>query len=272
MKGSPPIICPRPWTSAFILLDGKVSFCCHLPRPEAVIGNLYENSFEEVWNSPLAREMRHCMLQGHLPPLCRDCPLVEVREREAEWLGRRSFDQQPDEHDTPYLLAGEGRFFHLGRGWWAHERFGELPARWSSPVAELYVNRDLVVPAPRTEMLEKHPGLLLEIHTIRCDGVETTDLRFQWEGQTGSAEVRLEANRQVLVPILPPPPDPEDQEPRPSRLLRIQTINPWVPVTCIDDSADQRELGVLVTGVVRPPEDGKPRRSIRRALGRLLGK
>lgn len=270
MKGSPPIICHRPWTSTFILLDGKVTFCCHLPRPEAVIGDLNVHSFEEVWNSPLAREMRHCMLQGHLPPLCRDCPLAEVRVREAEWLGWRGFDDPPDEHDAPILLAGEGRFFHLGRGWWDPERCGELPARWSSPAAELYVNRDLVAPAPAADLLEDHPGLLLEIHTIRCDGAGTTGLRFQWEGQTGSAEVRLEANRRVLVPILPPP--SADDATLPGRLLKIQTLNPWVPADCIDESADLRQLGVLVTGVVRAPEDGKPRRSIRRALGRLIGK
>jgi radical SAM protein with 4Fe4S-binding SPASM domain len=272
VKGSPPIICHRPWTSAFILLDGKVSFCCHLPRPESVIGDLNQNSFEEVWNAPLAQEMRHCMLQGHLPPLCRDCPLAEVRSREAAWLGQRGFDEAPDEHEIPFLLAGEGRFFHLGRGWWNPERCGELPARWTSPVSELYINRDLAVPESETTASGERPGLLLDIHTIRCDDTATTDLRFQWEGQTGSAEVRLKANRQVLVPILPPPPAGENDEPLPGRLLRVQTLNPWIPADCIPDSADQRELGVLVTGMTHPPEDGKPRRSIRRALGRLLGR
>jgi radical SAM protein with 4Fe4S-binding SPASM domain len=268
VKGSPPIICHRPWTSAFILLDGKVSFCCHLPRPEAVIGDLHESSFEEVWNSPLAREMRHCMLQGHLPPLCRDCPLGEVRAKEAQWLAQRGFDGEPDEHEVPFLLANEGRIFHLGRGWWYPERAGELPARWTSPVAELYLNRDLLVPAAgKPDRLD----LLLEIHTIRCDNAPATNLRFQWEGQEGSAEVRLDANRQVLVPVLPPPPAGEDEAELPSRLLRIQTLNPWIPADCIEDSADSRELGVLVTGVVRPPADGKPRGAIRRALGRLLG-
>ena len=87
----------------------------------------------------------------------------------------------------------------------------------------------------------------------------------------GSAEVRLDANRQVLVPVLPPPPAGEDETELPSRLLRIQTLNPWIPADCIEDSADSRELGVLVTGVVSPPSDGKPRGAIRRALGRLLG-
>ena len=272
MTGNPPIICHRPWTSTFILLDGKVSFCCHLPRPEAVIGNLHENSFEEVWNSPLAREMRHCMLQGHLPPLCRDCPLAEVWAREAEAARRRPFDGEMDEHDSAFSLAGEGSLFHLGRGWWNPERCGELPARWSSPVAELYVNRDLFTSGPKQVNIPDQAGLLLEIHTIRCDGADTTDLRFQWEGQTGSADVRLEADRQVLVPILPPPHIDDDEEPLPSRLLRVQTLNPWVPGDCIDDSKDLRQLGVMITGMVRPLKDGKPRRSIRRALGRLFNK
>ncbi len=270
MKGNPPIICHRPWTSTFILLDGKVTFCCHLPRPEAVIGDLHKDTFVEVWNSPLAREMRHCMLQGHLPPHCRDCPLAEVRAREAEVAKRRRFDGEPDDHDAPFLLTGEGRFFHLGRGWWNPERCGELPARWTSPMADLHVNRELVVTAPRAEMLKEQTRLLLEIHTIRCDGADTTGLRFHWEGQTESAEVRLEANRQVLVPI--PPPPSTDDDTRPSRLLRVQTLNPWVPADCIDDSTDLRQLGVLVIGVVRPPEDGKPRHFIRSTLSRLLGK
>jgi len=271
VKGKPPLICHRPWSRAFILLDGKATFCCHLPRPEAVLGDLHEQSFEEIWNSPLAREMRHCMLQGHLPPLCRDCPLADVRAREAQWLAQRSFDEPPDEHELGFLLAGEGRRFHLGRGWWYPERVGEVPARWCSPVAELYVNRELVPPAPARDMLQTPPQLMLEIHTIRCDGAEKTSLRFQWDGQEGSAGVELEANRQVLVPVLPPPPDGEDDETSTGRLLKVQTLNPWIPSACIGGSTDHRELGVLFTGMVPPPEDDKPRGAVRRALGRLLG-
>ncbi len=113
-----------------------------------------------------------------------------------------------------------------------------------------------------------HDVALLAAYQITSD-LELNEVKVETPLVTTSgAEL---ARPLVLVPILPPPPPDDDDDPLPSRLLRVQTLNTWVPGDCIEDSADHRELGVLVTGVVRPPEDSKPRRSIRRSLGRLLG-
>lgn len=47
--------CLHPWTHCYITNDGRLGFCDHLIGPEGdpyIMGDLNENTFEEIWNGP----------------------------------------------------------------------------------------------------------------------------------------------------------------------------------------------------------------------------
>jgi MoaA/NifB/PqqE/SkfB family radical SAM enzyme len=54
--------CRRTFNNIYVSVHGNVSFCNFLePRP---LGNLNEQSLEEIWNTALAREQRRCQDRG----------------------------------------------------------------------------------------------------------------------------------------------------------------------------------------------------------------
>jgi hypothetical protein len=53
-------LCPNPWTTLFVVENGDVHLCF---LSEAV-GNLYEMSLAEIWNSPRALAKRSSMIAG----------------------------------------------------------------------------------------------------------------------------------------------------------------------------------------------------------------
>ena len=65
-----PSLCMKPWTSIYVEPDGEVRPCCYL---SPVYGNLYEKSFEELWNGVEAQRQRAAMIQKEPPAACRDC-------------------------------------------------------------------------------------------------------------------------------------------------------------------------------------------------------
>ena len=75
------VVCSAPWTNVLVRLNGDVSFCCHLKSP---IGNLNDgHTFGDIWNGPIATEIRGAMIDGQIPARCAHCPVIdpEVRTR-----------------------------------------------------------------------------------------------------------------------------------------------------------------------------------------------
>lgn len=68
----PPIVhaCQRPWTGLYVENNGWVKVCCFDAPP---IGNLDQQSFDEIWNGPAARELRRSFLEDRPPEGCRNC-------------------------------------------------------------------------------------------------------------------------------------------------------------------------------------------------------
>ena len=56
------ITCMGLWGQATVRPNGDVSVCCFTYRP--VLGNLHDNSFEEIWHSERARELRELVKRG----------------------------------------------------------------------------------------------------------------------------------------------------------------------------------------------------------------
>lgn len=62
--------CTDPWTTVFVKVNGDVAPCCWA-RP---IGNLKQNTMEEIVAGELALTLRKQVLSGALPTDCVQCP------------------------------------------------------------------------------------------------------------------------------------------------------------------------------------------------------
>jgi radical SAM protein with 4Fe4S-binding SPASM domain len=64
--------CFSPWQTIPIDVAGKITLCdC---QPNFVIGNLFQDSFSNIWNGAALQKYRAEMLSGNPPEACRICP------------------------------------------------------------------------------------------------------------------------------------------------------------------------------------------------------
>lgn len=68
-------MCDSPWTMILIHPDGGVVPCSNWYTHE-LMGNVREQSFEEIWNGPKYRELREGLLTGNLSENCSRCPAL----------------------------------------------------------------------------------------------------------------------------------------------------------------------------------------------------
>jgi radical SAM protein with 4Fe4S-binding SPASM domain len=74
IKNTLPDRCARLWFNPVITWDGKVLPCCFDKDAEFVMGDLNQDSFEEIWNGPKYRIFRKSVLSGrHMIEMCRNC-------------------------------------------------------------------------------------------------------------------------------------------------------------------------------------------------------
>jgi len=69
--------CKWPWKGSYITADGFVTPCCaNGSDPDKInFGNLFERSYEEIWNSKAYQDFRHELKsQTARPSICQDCP------------------------------------------------------------------------------------------------------------------------------------------------------------------------------------------------------
>ncbi len=68
--------CLWPWVSTYVTYDGYVTPCCNLADPRDInLGNLFEESFNEIWNSPKLRDFRSRLASNNPPEVCKTCPM-----------------------------------------------------------------------------------------------------------------------------------------------------------------------------------------------------
>jgi len=66
--------CPWPWTRVFVAANGDVVPCCILADSDTIrMGNLFEQSFAEIWNSPQYRDFRQRIKSHRLHEFCKNC-------------------------------------------------------------------------------------------------------------------------------------------------------------------------------------------------------
>jgi len=66
--------CWKMWHSCVVTWDGKVVPCCFDKDAKFVLGNLKENSFEEIWNGPGYQQFRQSLLRSRREiEICKNC-------------------------------------------------------------------------------------------------------------------------------------------------------------------------------------------------------
>jgi len=68
--------CKAAWEWALISTDGNVRPCCYAGES---VGNLAEQSFEEIWNGPGMASLRQDLLAGRVNRVCRDAACKYVQ-------------------------------------------------------------------------------------------------------------------------------------------------------------------------------------------------
>jgi radical SAM protein with 4Fe4S-binding SPASM domain len=70
--------CRRPWSLIYVTANGNVLPCCIAPftcveYEDIVLGNIFHQIVEEIWNGPRYRAWRGATLEGRPPDACAQC-------------------------------------------------------------------------------------------------------------------------------------------------------------------------------------------------------
>lgn len=70
--------CRRPWSLMYVTANGNVLPCCIAPftgvaYKSIVLGNIFEQAAEEIWNGPQYRAWRTSIIEGRPPDACTNC-------------------------------------------------------------------------------------------------------------------------------------------------------------------------------------------------------
>lgn len=77
--------CPWHQGGVYITWQGDVTPCCQRPDPRSIsFGNVFEQPFEQIWNSDAYRRFRAELAAGRPPEACRACTMFYV-PGEAPW-------------------------------------------------------------------------------------------------------------------------------------------------------------------------------------------
>lgn len=67
--------CQWPWRACYITAEGFITPCCIQGSDPTVInfGNIFEQPFEEIWNSPAYQDFRRKLKSPDIPKICEGC-------------------------------------------------------------------------------------------------------------------------------------------------------------------------------------------------------
>jgi uncharacterized Fe-S cluster-containing radical SAM superfamily protein len=84
--------CARLFKQAYIMFNGDMVLCCVDYSREQVLGNISDSGIADVWNGPVAIDIRRRYIAGEFGglPLCGACRIGSVREISVEPDGRRT--------------------------------------------------------------------------------------------------------------------------------------------------------------------------------------
>ncbi len=68
--------CIWPFERTYINKNGDVLACHMRPAPKYKVGNLAENTFDEIWNGKKLNIIRESLQNNCAPDMCKDCPYI----------------------------------------------------------------------------------------------------------------------------------------------------------------------------------------------------
>lgn len=76
-------LCPYPWTSMVIASNGDVVACCRDLQHKTVLGNLFEQDLQGIWNGEPFQAMRRALVAAHPGAIraCAQCDLPYDQDR-----------------------------------------------------------------------------------------------------------------------------------------------------------------------------------------------
>lgn len=94
-------ICKRPFHIATVYQDGKVYTCCPAYIKGYSIGNVFEKSFNEIWNSEKAKSLRNMLVDDDYSlcdlDSCIQLELMDKQELKNEFYDENDMVKMPDE-------------------------------------------------------------------------------------------------------------------------------------------------------------------------------
>jgi len=85
-------MCPLPFTSLFVTVDGTAAPCCKIADPS---GNIYKNTLSDIFHSSNTQNIRRQMQQGSKPDACKVCWHIDdiggtsLRRHSIDKLGKQ---------------------------------------------------------------------------------------------------------------------------------------------------------------------------------------
>ena len=73
---TPDFFCPSPFRRITIRVNGDIAVCCGSRNDNKILGNIYDNSLEEIWTGVRFNHIRNLMKEhkSHLIDCCKTCP------------------------------------------------------------------------------------------------------------------------------------------------------------------------------------------------------
>lgn len=88
--------CPLVYRTLYVAANGNIKPCPYASKdPAHALGNLREQSLEEIWNGPAYRELRAAHREGRVPRVCRRClrlNLAPPRDSAPDWLRHNGYE------------------------------------------------------------------------------------------------------------------------------------------------------------------------------------
>ena len=110
--------CERVWMMANVLADGSVVPCCYDFDGSMAVGNAFETSFTEIWNSPEFTELRRkVLLEKQTLPHCGECETDFKLARAGDWFIDRIDFNMPIASTVQYQLRKLLRHDLTYRAW-----------------------------------------------------------------------------------------------------------------------------------------------------------
>lgn len=119
-------LCAIPWNHLNFEPNGKVIPCCLTSTFEYFLGDLYEDSIEEIWNSERQKKLRVQMMEGKEPEICVKCFSREkvTGESNRVYVNQESFGKKTLK-DIPSMTYTDGSVDRIELKYWDF-RFSNL--------------------------------------------------------------------------------------------------------------------------------------------------